>query len=145
MWHIPQLFQATLTNDFVHAMQHISFLGSALLFWWAVVHGPQRALGYGVAMLYLLSTAMHSGLLGALLTFARTVWYPAYENGGTETWGLTALEDQQLGGLVMWAPAGVIYIVAGLILFAAWMREIERRASRREEANRRAETIVVAP
>lgn len=126
-WHIPFLFQATLRNEAVHALQHASFLGSALLFWWAVIHGRQRAMGYGAAVLYMFTTALHSGLLGALLTFAGSVWYPFYATT-TEWWGLTPLEDQQLGGLIMWIPAGAVYIVAGLILFAGWLRESERRA-----------------
>jgi putative membrane protein len=130
-WHIPSWFQATLTSEFVHALQHLSFVLSALLFWWAVVHGHQRAMGYGLAVMYMLTTAMHSGLLGALLTFARTVWYPAY-SGTTHSWGLTPLEDQQLGGMIMWMPAGLVYVAAGLILFAAWLRESERRVLRRE-------------
>ena len=126
-WHIPALFQATLHNEFIHALQHISFLGSALLFWWAVLHGRQRAMGFGAAVLYMFTTALHSGLLGALLTFAGRVWYPMYSST-TSAWGLTPLEDQQLGGLIMWIPAGVVYIVAGLILFAGWLRESGRRA-----------------
>ncbi len=126
VWHIPALFQATLHDEFVHALQHISFLGSALLFWWAVIHGRQRAMGFGAAVLYMFTTALHSGLLGALLTFARRAWYPAY-NSSTFAWGLTPLQDQQLGGLIMWIPAGVVYIIAGLVLFAGWLRESERR------------------
>jgi cytochrome c oxidase assembly factor CtaG len=88
-------------------------------------------MGYGLAVMYMLTTAMHSGLLGALLTFSRTVWYPDYSLT-TGSWGLTPLEDQQLGGLIMWMPAGIVYVVAGLILFAAWLRESERRVRRRE-------------
>ena len=72
------------------------------------------------------TTALHSGLLGALLTFANSVWYPAYAQT-TASWGLTPLEDQRLGGLIMWMPAGLVYIVAGLALFAGWMREAEAR------------------
>jgi len=126
-WHIPALFQATIDSEFIHALQHTSFLGSALLFWWAVLHGPQRAMGFGVAVLYMFTTALQSGLLGALLTFARGVWYPIYSET-TAPWGLTPLEDQQLGGLIMWIPAGVVYIIAGLALFAGWLRESETRA-----------------
>jgi cytochrome c oxidase assembly factor CtaG len=126
-WHIPALFQATRDSEFVHALQHASFLFSALLFWWAVLHGRQRALGFGAAVLYMFTTALHSGLLGALLTFARSVWYPIY-NDTTQSWGLTPVEDQQLGGLIMWIPAGVVYIIAGLALFAGWLREAENRA-----------------
>ena len=130
-WHLPSLFQATLDSELVHAVQHLSFLLSALLFWWALLHGRRHAVNYGLAVLYLFTTAIHSGILGALLTFARTVWYPAYA-GKTASWGLTALEDQQLGGLIMWVPACAVYVFAGLVLFAAWLRESEARVLRRE-------------
>jgi putative membrane protein len=131
VWHVPVLFQATLRSDLVHTLQHIFFLSSALLFWWALIHGPQGVTGYGVALLYLFTTAVHSGVLGALITFAGSVLYPAY-NETTASWGLTALEDQQLGGLIMWVPAGLVYIVAGLALCAGWMRESERSVLRSE-------------
>ena len=126
-WHAPALFQATLDSELVHALQLASFLFSALLFWWAILHGRQRAMGFGVAVLYMFTTALHSGLLGALLTFARSTWYPIY-NGTTAPWGLTPLQDQQLGGLIMWIPAGLVYVIAGLALFAGWLRESELRA-----------------
>jgi len=134
-WHAPALFPATLESDFVHTLQHVSFLGSALLFWWAIIQGRQRVLGYGVAVLYLFTTALHSGLLGALLTFSRAIWYPIYGET-TAAWGLTPLEDQQLGGLIMWIPAGLAYIIAGLALFAGWLRESEMRTAKRELAQR---------
>ena len=131
IWHIPVLFEAVLRNEWVHTLQHLSFLLSALLFWWALIHGPQGALGYGAAVLYLFTTSIHSGALGALITIAGSVWYPSYI-GLTSSWGLTPLEDQQLGGLIMWIPAGVVYIIAGLALFAGWLREADVRAARRE-------------
>ncbi|MDT7604479.1 MAG: putative rane protein, partial [Acidobacteriota bacterium] len=124
-------FQATLRSEWVHTAQHLSFLVSALLFWWALVHGRQGLMGYGAGVLYMFTTMVHSGLLGALITFAGTVWYPAY-GGLTASWGLTPLEDQQLGGLIMWIPAGLVYIVAGLALFAGWLRESESRVLKRE-------------
>ena len=130
-WHVPSWFQATLDNEFVHAVQHLSFLLSALLFWWAVMQGRSAAINYGLAVLYMFTTAIHSGLLGALITFARTAWYPAYA-GKTDAWGLSALQDQQIGGLIMWVPACTVYIIAGLALFAAWLRESENRVLRRE-------------
>jgi putative membrane protein len=116
----------------MHALQHASFLGTALLFWWALVHGREGRMGYGASVFYLFATAMHSGGLGALLTFAPAPWYGDYA-GTTVAWGLTPLEDQQLAGLIMWIPAGAAYVVAGLILLAAWMREAERRAARWQE------------
>lgn len=131
IWHIPVLFQATLESDLVHTMQHISFFGSALLFWWAIICGPRGAASYGAGVLYLFTTSIHSGILGAFLTFTTKVWYPIYSRS-TESWGLTPIEDQQLGGLIMWVPAGLVYIVAALIMFAGWLRESERRVQRRE-------------
>ena len=134
-WHIPFLFEAVLRNEWVHTAQHLSFLCSALLFWWALIHGPQGVMGYGAATLYMFTTSIHSGVLGALLTFAGLVWYPSYV-GRTASWGFTPLEDQQLGGLIMWIPAGVVYIIAGLALFAGWLRESQLRIEKRERAQR---------
>jgi putative membrane protein len=131
IWHVPSLFQATLKSDFIHTLQHTSFFLSALLFWQAILASPRGLMSYGVGVLYLFTTMMHSGLLGAFLTFTTTVWYPAYEKS-TASWGLTPIEDQQLGGLIMWAPAGIVYIVAGLLMFAGWLRESEKRVLRRE-------------
>jgi len=131
IWHVPSLFDLTNRNEFVHALQHICFLFSALLFWWAVIHGPQRAMGYGLAVLYMFTTAVHSGLLGAMLTFAERLWYPTYQHT-TQSWGLTPVEDQELGGLIMWVPAGLVYVFAGLALFVGWLRESEIRAQRNE-------------
>jgi putative membrane protein len=71
---------------------------------------------------------VHTSVLGALLTCSTRLWYPIYQ-GRTALWGLSALEDQQLGGLIMWVPAGVVYIALGLWLFAGWLRESERRFS----------------
>jgi len=130
-WHIPLLFEAVQRNEAIHTAQHLSFFISALLFWWALIHGPQGAMGYGAAVLYLFTTSVHSGVLGALLTIAGSVWYPSYA-GLTTSWGLTPLEDQQLGGLIMWIPAGLVYLIAGLALFAGWLREADLRDARRE-------------
>lgn len=129
MWHIPSWFEATIGDDSVHALQHSSFLGSALLFWWAVIHGRQRRTAYGMAVLYMFTTAMHSGLLGVLISLATRLWYPAYAETAA-WWGLTPLEDQQLGGLIMWIPGGLVYLVAGLALMAAWLRESDRAGAK---------------
>ena len=71
----------------------------------------------GGAVLYLFSTALHTGVLGALLTLAPTSWYPSYRFS-TRPFGLSALEDQQLGGLIMWVPAGLVFLAAALWLLA---------------------------
>ena len=71
--------------------------------------------------MYTFPTAVYTSILGALLTFARTVWYTAYELSA-KNWGLTPLEDQQIGGLIMWISGGAAYLLVGLALLAVWLR-----------------------
>jgi putative membrane protein len=126
VWHVPLLYEAALASDGVHAVQHVSFLFTATLFFWALVHGRYGRLGYGAAVVFLFLTAVHSSVLGALLTFAPRLWYPAYR-ARTESVGLDPLEHQQLAGLLMWVPFGIVFVIVGLALFAAWLGESERR------------------
>ena len=126
-WHLPRLYDATLENDFVHTLQHVSFLGTALLFWWTVLQ-PSWS-GRGAAMLSLFTTMLHTGALGAILTVSSATWYPAY-GATTRPWGLSPLEDQQLGGLIMWIPGGAAYLIAALALLGNSLRLSERRAPR---------------
>lgn len=114
-WHVPMLFEAALHQEAVHVLQHATFLGTALLFWWAVLGGDPRSPRGGFALAYVFATMMHTGALGALLTFSQTVWYPTYQQAGG-AFGLAPVEDQQLGGLIMWVPGGIAYVIAGLAL-----------------------------
>jgi putative membrane protein len=128
-WHIPPLFQAAVTDTAVHTFQHLSFFLSAAIFWWAMFdrrHGVSNALS---GVLYIFTTAVHTGILGALLTFSNIVWYPVYRDT-VHDWGLSAIEDQQLGGLVMWVPGGIVYLVVTIVLLMRALRQIEQRAER---------------
>lgn len=133
IWHVPALFEAAMRDDAIHAFQHASMLGTAALFWWAVVHGRYGRAGYGVSVLYVFATALNQTILGALITVARVLWYPIYE-GRAEQQGWAALEDQQLAGLLMWVPTGVVFAVIALALFAAWIGESERRSAANDAA-----------
>jgi putative membrane protein len=139
VWHLRPLYEAALRNDLIHLVQHVSFFGTAVLFWWALVQGRYGRLGYGLSVLYVFTTALHSSALGALFTFAPNVWYPAYAPRAA-AWGLSAIEDQQLAGLLMWIPFSLTFLIVGLALFAAWMGESDRRtrltADRAPEAGR---------
>ena len=99
IWHVPRLFNAAVQNEAVHGAQHASFFLSALLFWWSIFRNPVSPI-VGVCVL---TTMIHMGLLGALLTLAPVSLYPGYTLG-----------DQQLGGLIMWVPAGFVMLAAGL-------------------------------
>ena len=138
IWHAPALYDATLNNAFVHTLQHVSFLGTALLFWWSALRGAR--LGRGAAVAYLFTTMLHTSALGVILAFTNSLWYPAYA-ATTMRFGLTAVDDQQLGGLVMWIPGSISYLVASLVLVALWMRESESRMRTREEFAARVATV----
>ena len=126
IWHLPSWYQATLRSDFMHGLQHLSFLLTAALFWWALIHGRYGRMGYGASVVYVFVTAAHSGALGALIAFSPRVLYPIYQST-TIQFGLDPIEDQQLAGILMWIPAGVLMTVIGVGLFAAWLGEAERR------------------
>jgi putative membrane protein len=119
VWHAPSFFDAAVRNRGIHDLQHLSFLVSALVFWSALMEERVRE-RQGAGVLYLFTTTVHTGVLGALLTFASHPWYAAYALT-TPEWNLAPLEDQQIGGLIMWVPASLVYMGAGLALLARWI------------------------
>jgi putative membrane protein len=125
-WHIPGAYDAAVARPWVHALEHLSFLGTALLFWWAVVH-PRGSLRRvpGLAVLALFALTMEGGALGALMTFSPSPWYASHL-ATTAAWGLSPLEDQQIAGLVMWVPGTLTYLAAVAWLFVGWMARSER-------------------
>lgn len=121
LWHLPGPYQWALTSGIVHGAEHASFLGTALLFWWAVPGvGPHPRLNPVAGILYLFTFTLQGGILGALMTFSGSPWYPVYA-ATAPAWGLTPLDDQQLAGLMMWIPAGLVYVVAALVPMAIWL------------------------
>jgi putative membrane protein len=126
-WHAPLLFDAAVTNVAVHRLQHLSFLLTAVLFWWSVLRRSES----GVAAWHLFITMLHTGVLGALMALAPRVLYQAQTAAALE-WGLTPLEDQQLAGLIMWVPAGTIYAGVALALTAIWIRQSGSDQRRRD-------------
>jgi putative membrane protein len=113
-WHIPGAFDLALQHPGWHIVQHACFLGTALFFWWSVLgHDPRGRYGPGHSAAYLFTTMMHTSALGALLSLAPTPWYAPYIPL-TGALGLDPVDDQQLGGLVMWVPAALAYVIAAL-------------------------------
>lgn len=103
IWHAPRPYLLALDNPWWHWAEHASFVSSGWLFWWAVLHAARERLPQ--ALLALLMTLIHTGLLGALLSFARVPLY-----------GEADLQNQQIAGLVMWVPGSVFYLAAAVWL-----------------------------
>lgn len=117
LWHLPGPYDAALRSGAVHLAEHASFFGTALLFWSLLPRRHGGALGYGGAVAYLGTTAVHSSVLGLLMSFSSSVWYDSYRRlAASGAW--SALQDQQAAGALMWGPGGLVYLVAVLWMLA---------------------------
>ncbi|MDR6982533.1 cytochrome c oxidase assembly factor CtaG [Rheinheimera pacifica] len=111
-WHTPQFYVLALEQPWWHLVEHICFMFSAAMLWWAVLQCNERNRSW--ALLALLFTLMHTGFLGAILTFADSLlYYPTHQ-----------LSDQQLAGLLMWVPGALPYILAAAWLGYRWLRSV---------------------
>jgi putative membrane protein len=124
-WHAAGPYDAALDSEPLHLVEHASFVVTAVLFWHVVVgvRGAARV-SNGLGVLLVFAMAMQSVFLSVLLTFARTPWYSGYATT-TAPWGLDPLTDQQLAGVLMWIPAGGIYLAVALALLVSWIRATE--------------------
>lgn len=131
LWHVPLFYQAALLSEALHLLQYAVLIATGLLYWRALIATATRdPEGHGGAIVASVVTTIHTGLLGALLTFAPAPWYPLIA-ARAATWGLTPLQDQQLAGLIMWVPMGFIYLISSVCLAAVWLKAIERSGKRR--------------
>ncbi len=117
-WHLPRPYEWGLSNNWIHALEHLSFFLTALMFWTVVIEpSGRRRLGYAATLLYIAAIAVVSGLPGALMLLSPVPLFTVH-SAGAARFGLTALEDQQLAGLIMWIPAGLAYLAPMAWLFA---------------------------
>ncbi|HEX6605118.1 MAG TPA: cytochrome c oxidase assembly protein [Sphingomicrobium sp.] len=124
-WHAPILFDRALESSGWHVAQHLFFFLSALLFWWAMLHPRGGRSGYGVSAACLFVTSLIGGALGALMAFSASPWYADYAAKGMSGIGLDPVTDQQLAGLLMWIPGGLVHGLAALVLFYRWLKASE--------------------
>lgn len=114
-WHAPAAYEWALSHDGAYWLMQGCLLGSSLLFWQAI-----RAAAPPTAVAGLLAAMVQMGLLGALLTFANQAIYAPHLLT-TASWGLTPLQDQQLAGLIMWAPGAALYLLPALWILGRWL------------------------
>jgi putative membrane protein len=130
LWHAPSLYEAALREETIHTLEHLTFLITAMLFWWILFkHNRPDHVHYAMTIPFLFLTILQTGILGALMTFTSRAWYPFYAASVTD-WGLTPLQDQQLAGLIMWMPGGAVFTLLTIGYFAAWLHALEKRSTR---------------
>jgi putative membrane protein len=111
-WHLPPFYDAAQGRTAIHDLEHALFLGSSLLLWWPAIHpaGGRRRLSYTAGVVYFLPPMLVGSLIGALLTFAERPLYATYQHV-PRVWGISVVQDQQLAGLIMWVPGGLVFLV----------------------------------
>ena len=126
-WHHPLAFEAATASEAMHVLEHASFAIGAYLFWWNVVDPlPLKAnLTYLARVPYIFITVVPNFALAAFLTYARDAWYEAYQASAT-LYGMTPLQDQQLGGVIMWIPGSFIIGTALVIDLIVAVRQEQR-------------------
>jgi cytochrome c oxidase assembly factor CtaG len=124
-WHIPALFNAALSYEPLHIVEHLSLLIGGTIYWWPILSPlPESRIApvpQGVA--YLFTSCLACTAMGIAITFAPGLLYPAYLPAIREQLGITAQMDQQIGGLLMWVPGCLVYLTAIMAMFARWYGE----------------------
>ncbi|MGC1212393.1 MAG: cytochrome c oxidase assembly protein, partial [Micromonospora sp.] len=119
-WHLPGPYVAAVDHPVAHAAEHLSFVAAAWLFWTPVLGPARHRPPAPVAVLLLVATMLPAAALGAVLTFAPEPIYPV------RVLGADPLTDQQMAGLLMWAPMDLVVLVGALAVFLRWLLRLER-------------------
>jgi putative membrane protein len=130
IWHVPALYTLALHNDGVHIFEHLTFMGAALIGWWPVLAADNSfasPLSPPARLLYLFLLAIPMTALAAILTFSSTPLYSLYVQA-PHIFGLGVMDDQRLGGLLMWLPTHMVLLLIASITFQQWFTEEERQA-----------------
>ena len=133
VWHIPALYEAALKNSGVHVLEHLTFAAVGLLYWWHLLSPIRSRLRLGGLgpVLYMASTKLAVGMLGILLAFSPSLLFDSYESGGTR-WGLSAIDDQHVAGVLMALEQSLVMGVALAYLFIRMLQESEEEDQRAE-------------
>ena len=124
LWHDPDLYDAAVRNGALHALEHATFVITALVYWWTIVHaGEAGERGYVLAMLASVVTVIQGSVLGLLMLVASTPWYAVYDRSPG------ALSDQQGAAALMWGVTGSVYMLAVAVLLWRLLASLDGRAS----------------
>ncbi len=132
LWHFPAFYEAALRHHPLHVAQHLVFIATSVLMWWPVLSPVPELprLSYPGQMLYLFLLGIPMSIVGAFITLADGVLYPFYA-AAPRVVDLTPLADQQIGGLLMWVPGGLVFWLAMTVVWFRWsVREEQGEAER---------------
>jgi cytochrome c oxidase assembly factor CtaG len=133
-WHLPAVFDAAVAHEALHIAEHLSLLAAGTIYWWPILAPIPSARMNPVpqAAAYLFTSCLACTAMGVLITFAPAPLYAPYINPADtfgmlatvrQNWGISAMLDQQIGGLAMWVPCCLIYLTAIMAMFGRWYGE----------------------
>jgi cytochrome c oxidase assembly factor CtaG len=132
-WHVPAMYELALRNPWAHQLEHLAFLGAGTAFWWYVIEPvpPRRRLRGMASAGYLAGAKLLLGALGVVLAFSPDALYETYESA-PRTWGLSPVEDLNVGGLVMMLEQSIVLVIFFAIVFVRMLEQSEDAERRRE-------------
>lgn len=133
-WHVPRMYELALEHHAVHIVQHLLFIASAVLLWWPAVDPvPELSrMGPPLRLLYLFAIGVPMSVISALISLSGTILYPWY-SVQPRVLGISPMDDQQLGGLIMWIPGGLVPWIAISIVFFRWANREEKEEEQQRE------------
>jgi putative membrane protein len=122
-WHLPVLYNLAMAHHNVHIVQHLMFLVAAVLMWWPILSPlPELPrLPYPLQMLYLFLMSIPMSIVAVYIAYANSVLYPAYATA-PRIWGISPMQDQLIGGLIMWIPGGLFFFAVISVIFFRWQQ-----------------------
>lgn len=120
-WHLPVLYNAAMADHDIHITQHLMFMVASVLMWWPILSPMPELprLSYPLQMLYLFLITIPMSIISIYITYADQMLYPAYASA-PRLWGLSPMQDQLLGGLIMWIPGGLFFFAVISVIFYRW-------------------------
>jgi putative membrane protein len=137
LWHVPGLYNAALEYHPLHVVEHLTFIATAVLLWWPVLSPEPRLprAHYAAQLLYLFLLGLPMTVVAALITMAEVPLFPLYV-AAPRVWAISPLEDQRLGGLIMWVPAGIAPLAAFTAVFFRWAAAEKEEPAQIEASSR---------
>lgn len=129
-WHEPAAYNLALRRGWVHDLEHITFFGVSMLFWWhafGVAPKIHKPMPVWARLAFLLGAIPPNMLAGVVIAFSDRIIYTYYESI-PRVWGFTLLQDQRLGGAIMWIPGSMMFLIAGIIVLAIGLQQEQERA-----------------
>ncbi len=124
VWQIPSLHENAILNQQLHDAMHFSMIFTAFFFWW-IISDPRRSAArcsYGIRLFLLWAVTTFNSILGAIITMTRSLIYQVYDQG-IDAIQMTAMEDQQYGGVILWVPGGMMGVLGTAVVFYLWVRD----------------------